>query len=96
MVYIYATRIKTVCYWHVDRHIHQWHLMTYYRVALSMQWRKDSLLNKWCWSSWIPIGEKLNLNLKCMPYTKIKSTQTTGLNVKLYNLGKRHEKMFGI
>ena len=27
-----------------------------------------------------------------MPYTKIKSTQTTGLNVKLHNLGKRHEK----
>jgi hypothetical protein len=64
-LYYRAIVIKTTWFWFRDRQVDQWnrtedpeisshtygHLI-FDQEAKTIQWKKESIFNKWCWSNW--------------------------------------------
>jgi hypothetical protein len=94
-LYYRAIVIKTAWYWFSDRQVDQWNrievpkmnLYTYGhlisgKVAKTIQWKKDSIFNKWCWLNWQLSCRRMWIDLFIPPCTKLKSKWIKELHIK--------------
>ena len=105
-LYYRAIVLKTAWYWHKNRKIDPWnriedpdinpctyeHLI-YDKGAKSIQWKKDSIFNKWCWHNWIQTCRKLQIDPYLSPCTKLKCKWIKDLFINPVSLNLLEEKV---
>ena len=105
-LYFRAIVTKITWYWHRNRHVDQWYRIEdteanqqkYSNLILdkgskNIQWRKDSLFNKWCWENWKSMCSRLKLNPYFSPRTKVNSKWIKDLGITPETLHILKEKV---
>ena len=101
-----AIAIKTAWYWYRNRQVDQWNRIkdpeikphTYGHLIFdkdrkNIQWKKESIFNKWCWSNWLSVCRRMKIDPYLSPCTKLKSKWIKDLNIKPDTLNLIEEKV---
>ncbi|KAK7800210.1 hypothetical protein U0070_017973 [Myodes glareolus] len=105
-LYYTATVLKTACYWHENREVHIWnriedpdnnpqmyeHLI-FDKGTKGIQWKKESIFNKWCWHNWMSTCRRMKVDPYLSPYTNLKSKWIKDININLSTLNLIEEKV---
>jgi hypothetical protein len=94
-VYYREIVIKTARYWYSNREVDQWNRIedpemnshTYGHLifdkgAKTMQWKKDSIFNKWCWHNWLLSCRRIQIDKSLSPCSKVKSKWIKDLHIR--------------
>ena len=105
-LYYRAIVIKTAWYWYRDRQVDQWNRIedpemnphTYGHLifdkgAKTIQWKKDSIFNNWCWHNWLLSCRRMQIDPYLSPCTKVKSKWIKELHIKPETLKLIEEKV---
>ena len=104
--YYRAIVIKTAWYWYRDRQVDQWNRIedpemnphTYGHLIFdkgpkTIQWKKDSIFNKWCRYYWWLSYRRMRIDPFLSPCTKVKSKWIKELHLKPETLKLIEEKV---
>jgi hypothetical protein len=61
--------------------------------AKTIQWKKDSIFNKWCWHNWLLSCRRMRIDPFLSPCTKVKSKWIKELHIKPETLKLIKEKV---
>ena len=98
--------MKKAWYLHKNRDIDQWNQMedldinpqTYEHLifdkgAKSIQRKKESIFNKWCWHNWMSTHRRMKIDPYQSPCTKLKPKWIKDLNINPTTLNLIEEKV---
>ena len=90
----YRAIVITTWYWYSDRQVDQWNIIedpemnphTYGHLIFgkgtkAIQWKKDSIFNKWCWHNWQLACRRRQINTFLSLCTKLKSKYVKDLHI---------------
>ena len=61
--------------------------------AVNIQWKKESLFNRWCWSHWHSACRRIKIDPLLSPFTKLKRKWIKDLHIKPGTLKLLDEKV---
>jgi hypothetical protein len=94
-IYYRKIVLKTACYWYRDREVEQWnkignpeinphtyHHLIFDKGAKTIQWKRDTIFNNWCWLNWRSTCRIMQIYPFLSPYTELKSKWIKDFHIK--------------